>query len=104
MRAAGASLGGEIQVNDEALCAIMSEWTLFDLGYQERIDRLTGMAEGGLNGEYLLNASAVGHDTSADVLTGSAGLDWFLFDAQRDRATDLHDEAFANDADFISSP
>jgi hypothetical protein len=45
----------------------------------------------------------VGHDSSDDVLTGSSGLDWFLFDSLRDRATDLNDEAFANDLDFILS-
>jgi Ca2+-binding RTX toxin-like protein len=43
------------------------------------------------------------HDTSDDVLTGGSGLDWFLFDALRDRITDIHDEVFANDLQFILS-
>ena len=36
--------------------------------------------------------------------TGSSGFDWFLFDDTRDRATDLHDEAFTNDLPFITGP
>ena len=35
-------------------------------------------------------------------LAGSFGQDWFLFQAGEDRATDLHDEAFVNDLDFIN--
>jgi hypothetical protein len=44
----------------------------------------------------------VANDTDADVLTGSSGCDWFLFDPTRDRVTDLHDEAFADDLPFIN--
>jgi hypothetical protein len=40
-------------------------------------------------------------EEDADVLTGSAGLDWFFFDQQHDRATDLKDEVFANDLAWI---
>lgn len=43
----------------------------------------------------------MGHDDSADVLTGSSGLDWFLFDDEKDRATDLKDEVFSNDLEWI---
>ena len=39
----------------------------------------------------------------ADKLTGSQGEDWFLFDSDLDRATDLKHEAFTNDLDFILS-
>jgi hypothetical protein len=35
-------------------------------------------------------------------LAGSSAQDWFLFQAGEDRATDLHDEAFVNDLDFIN--
>ncbi len=42
-------------------------------------------------------------DGSADVLTGSAGYDWFFLDEPdgQDRATDLTDEVFADDLDWI---
>jgi hypothetical protein len=55
----------------------------------------------GLNGSVVLNATTLSNDADADVLTGSAGYDWFLFDASRDRVTDLSDEAFTNDLNFI---
>jgi hypothetical protein len=42
------------------------------------------------------------NDTDADVMTGTSGSDWFLFDSTRDRATDLRDEAFLNDLSFIN--
>ena len=57
---------------------------------------------GGLNGAVRLNEATVFNDIDADVLTGSVGSDWFLFDSTRDRATDLHDEAFLNDLSFIN--
>src|SRR5262249_4311485 len=31
------------------------------------------------------------YDNDADVLTGSAGLDWFFYELGEDRATDEHD-------------
>ena len=40
-------------------------------------------------------------DDDRDILTGSSGLDWFFFDEDRDRATDLHDEVYANDLAWI---
>jgi hypothetical protein len=40
-------------------------------------------------------------DDSRNVLTGAAGNDWFFFDRDSDRVTDLRDEAFANDLDWI---
>ncbi len=87
---------------EHGLCAIMKEWTRGDASYEVRIDHLTNGT--GLNGSAVrLNGATVGHDASDDVLTGSSGLDWFLFDALRDRATDLHDEVFSNDLEFILS-
>jgi hypothetical protein len=56
----------------------------------------------GLNGSVVLNNTTVLSDDDLDVLTGTSGNDWFLFDGQRDRATDLHDEAFVNDLPFIN--
>jgi hypothetical protein len=36
------------------------------------------------------------------LATGGPSCDWFLFDANRDRVTDLSDEAFLNDLPFIN--
>ena len=36
-----------------------------------------------------------------DILTGSAGLDWFIFDKDTDRATDPKDEVFVSDLPWI---
>ena len=50
------------------------------------------------------------HDDAAqDVLTGSAGLDWFLFNQDgdggaKDKVTDLSAQEFASDMDFITGP
>ena len=102
---------------DAALAAIRSEW-ISDRTYQERIENLTHQQDdGGLwnaraNGDYFLIANAldpasdtVHDDGDADVLTGSAGLDWFFFNQPEDldRATDLKDEVFANDLDWITA-
>lgn len=87
----------------EALCAIMDEWTRTERTYEQRISSLTN--GGGANGNVKLVNSGTGRtvfdDSSNDVLTGSSGLDWFFFDPDRDRATDLNDEVFANDLAFI---
>jgi len=37
------------------------------------------------------------------VLTGSAVLDWFLFDSVLDRVTDLNDEVFSSDLTFFNN-
>jgi RTX calcium-binding nonapeptide repeat (4 copies) len=83
----------------EALCAIMQEWTSAAT-YAQRISHLA--SGGGLNGSTLLNVSTVSKDFRQDVLTGSAGFDWFQVDAW-DVVTDLKNEAFANDRNFIGS-
>jgi hypothetical protein len=60
------------------LDAIAAEWTRTNLGYQPRIDHLTGPA-GDLNGTNFLNATSVQDDIgAADTLLGGSGLDWFL--------------------------
>jgi len=45
-------------------------------------------------------------DGAKDILTGSAGVDWFLYNDDgagvRDRVTDLHDDEFRDDLDFIN--
>jgi Ca2+-binding RTX toxin-like protein len=40
-------------------------------------------------------------DDSRDMLTGSNGEDWFFLWSPEDKATDLKDEVFANDLDWI---
>ena len=42
-------------------------------------------------------------DGVADVLTGSAGLDWFIFSDDQDKATDLSAKESADILDFILS-
>ena len=92
----------------QAIAAIMAEWTS-QHGYLTRIANLQGIGTGAsfaerLNGDtFLTPGVTVVADDARDVLTGSAGLDWFLFDDELDRATDLKDEVFANELVFILS-
>lgn len=64
-------------VNRTAIDAIMMEWRRIDSPYAQRIARLNGLAQGGLNGSYFLNASTLIDDEEVDDLWGDAGLDWF---------------------------
>jgi hypothetical protein len=41
-------------------------------------------------------------DSETNLRTGSSGSNWFLFDGQRDRVTNLKDEAFLNDLPFVN--
>jgi Ca2+-binding RTX toxin-like protein len=57
-----------------------------------------------------LNNTTVHDDAAADVLTGSSGQDWFLFNNDgdggiTDAVTDLHtfEAMFASDIDFLNS-
>ena len=64
-------------VNRAAVDAIMLEWRRTDSTYAQRIARLRGTAQGGLNGAYFLNAASLIDDKDVDDLWGDAGLDWF---------------------------
>jgi hypothetical protein len=93
-----------------ALCAIMAEWTS-ERSYAERTANLRGTTSGGLNGAYVLETEGAGatvfDDDAADVLTGSAGQDWFFANLDSgvlDRITDLSAAEFAADLDFIQGP
>jgi Ca2+-binding RTX toxin-like protein len=99
--------------NEIALCAILREWTS-GRSYEQRIANLNGSGNGTefdnrLNANYFFKVGATAAETTvfddqaADVLTGSSGLDWFIFTTDQDRATDLGDEAFINDLEFILS-
>jgi Ca2+-binding RTX toxin-like protein len=99
--------------NEQALCDIMKEWTRSDADYATRVGHLRGDsgAGTGLNGSVLLasegSAATVHDDGAVDVLTGSAGQDWFLLNLDgevKDKVTDLSAEEFANDLDFIGGP
>jgi Ca2+-binding RTX toxin-like protein len=81
-----------------AQALLLGTWVRDDLTYEERMASLTDATRRG--GVYL-GRETVLNDYDADVLTGASGLDWFWFDAARDRATDLRDQAFENDLDFI---
>lgn len=71
-----------------ALSEIMKVWTgIGDFG--QRVTSIQG--DGTANGFYL-NAATVSDDAAYDVLTGSSGQDWFMFNSDSgvlDKATDL---------------
>ncbi len=87
--------------SDEALCHIMDEWTS-SRSYATRISNLrVGLLAVDGPSRTLID------DLSEDILTGSAGQDWFLYNANgagvRDRVTDLSAAEFADDLDFITA-
>jgi hypothetical protein len=64
--------------NLAALDAIMAEWGRTDISYRQRIADLDGTASGGLNGQYVLNATTVHDDGASDQLVGGGGQDWYI--------------------------
>lgn len=95
--------------NDAALCALMAEWTRTDIDFASRVTHLQN--GGGLNSSFLVNDLTVHDDGATDVLTGSSGQDWFLFNQDgdggvQDHATDLRtfEAMFAQDLDFLTGP
>lgn len=111
-------IAGWLSLGDQeaAMRAIRSEWlstrdaASVENDYHLRIQNLTdgsGTTER-LNDAYFLTIGDGGtvrdDPDDVDILTGSAGDDWFFFEmskTSRDRATDLKDEVFANDLDWI---
>jgi Ca2+-binding RTX toxin-like protein len=73
-----------------ALCKIMDEWQRTDASFDTRVQHLEGALAGGLNGAIFLNTTTL-HDDGAvdqvDILTGSAGDDWYLYKSGTDKAT-----------------
>ena len=66
--------------HDATWAGIRAEWTS-SRSFAERVNNLrdgTGPA-GRLNGSYFLNDGTIQADTSADILSGSSGSDWFLY-------------------------
>ncbi len=98
-----------VTTNDAALRSILAEWTSAR-SYAVRVQNLrdgTGSVER-LNGNAFPTDATVHDDRVMDILTGSAGQDWFLFNADgdnnaaKDKATDLHASEFGSDIDFIN--
>jgi hypothetical protein len=76
----------------------MLRWALPD----EYLQRVAMVSDSGF--AYRLRSDeTVFDDVDEDVLTGSAGDDWFFYDENEDRATDLKDEVFAGDLEWILS-
>src|SRR5262245_9271015 len=70
----------------DALAALHGVWVDPTKTYAQRVAALQSAST--LPGSIRLDATTVFDDTSADVLTGGAGQDWFLFDPTLDNATD----------------
>jgi Ca2+-binding RTX toxin-like protein len=94
--------------NDLALHSIQAEWTS-TRDYATRVANIQGTGSGPRNnGNYFFTVdgpSATAFDDGAeDLLTGSAGTDWFFANLETgvlDRITDLSASEFANDLSFI---
>jgi Ca2+-binding RTX toxin-like protein len=93
------------RVHDAALRAILADWNS-DSDYATRVANLQDSylkTEG--------SEASVFDDGQQDVLTGSAGQDWFLFNRDgdggvQDKATDMSavEALFAEDIDFLTMP
>ena len=107
-------------INQMALAAVMAEWTSVR-SYSQRVANISNRTVAGTdasefgnraNGGYFLMADGANRtvldDNAVDLLTGSSGQDWFLFNAdgesgtKKDKVTDLKDDEFALDLDFIN--
>src|SRR5262249_46880403 len=94
--------------NEAALDAVMREWT----SGRTFASRVANLVDGSgsalrLNGTTFLNDSTVHDDGDRDVLTGDAGLDWFLLNLDRDGgagdcATDGKRTETVTDIDFLA--
>jgi hypothetical protein len=100
--------------NAQALLAILAEWNS-SRKYSERVNNISNGPVTGVpaNGGYYLKVgptaaeSTVFDDGAHDVLTGSAGTDWFFADLDgnnKDKITDLSAIEFQEELDFIYSP
>jgi PKD repeat protein len=98
--------GWTVWDNDPAaLLSILAGWTTTN-SYATRVANIHAGA-GLAQGYRLLADVTVFDDAAADILTGSAGTDWFLFNSDSgvtDKATDLKASEFAEDLDFVNQP
>ena len=102
------------RLHNEAFSALLNEW-ISPRDYFTRIENLSGVGQDQPreNGGFFLrseddpltaeNEQTVYADGARDFLTGAQGDDWFFFDPDKDKdkATDLRDEVFANDLSWI---
>jgi hypothetical protein len=94
--------------SDYVLRTMLDEWTSHD-DYTTRVDHLSGNTSGRafiLSTEEAWDRSVTVFDDGAkDVMTGSAGTDWFFANLGgggiEDKLTDLSDEEFTDDIEFI---
>jgi Ca2+-binding RTX toxin-like protein len=86
-------IGGttDFDTNLAALSSLIAEWRRLDLTYQPRLDHLTGVVPGGLNGGNLLTPLTVHDDAAVDQLYGDNGQDWFFYQANGSFADVLAD-------------
>ncbi|MCA9189189.1 MAG: hypothetical protein R3E01_06790 [Pirellulaceae bacterium] len=71
-------LSFDVDRNEQAMMAIMDEWTRTDTAYGGRVRRLRGLATGGLNGLYTLDSSTLLGDKDKDHVDGEGDRDFFL--------------------------
>jgi len=86
-------IGGttDYDANFAALASLLAEWGRTNLGYQDRINHLTGATSGGLNGTNRLTSATVHDDAAIDQLFGEGNQDWFLYKATGPSADVLRD-------------
>lgn len=92
-------IAGRTTLNAGGVDAVIQQWT------KENVDidaRQTAV------GQYLVTSgenAPVFDDGQKDALTGSSGVDWFFANLEGegvlDKITDLKDDAFASDLEFI---
>jgi Ca2+-binding RTX toxin-like protein len=83
--------------HEDAVTAIMQKWMLDG----DSFDRAAQISDPAFVYRLALGETVFDTPEDEDVLTGSAGSDWFFFDQQTDRATDLKDEVFNNDLEWL---
>ena len=107
-------------INQMAIAAVMAEWTS-TRSYSQRVANISNRTIAGtdasefgnrVNGGYFLIVDGANRtvldDNAVDLLTGSSGQDWFLFNAdgeggsKKDKVTDLKADEFALDLNFIN--
>ena len=77
--------------DDAALNLVRAEWTS-PHPYALRVNNISGVGNNPnkLNGDiFLIKGTTVQDDDARDVLTGSAGSDWFLYDPLLDMVADF---------------
>jgi Ca2+-binding RTX toxin-like protein len=94
-------VAGRVALSEALLALVMAEWTSGIGTYADR----QGNVRTYLRTDDLLGDPTVFADESKDVLTGSAGVDWFFAnlggEGVQDKITDLSSEEFQPDLEFI---